>query len=114
MYAPDFNISDIPSKNAISETLQNIASDKKLKQSTYDQNFERLAADIYGLLLARAEKRSIFLVCEKSPATLDKGLHYYSLYYVNATGNICLFWPASEGGGCYLRHEGTEQGPQFA
>ena len=103
MYTDRFTV---PTSDVITATILT-----KLETIATKREFERIAADTDGVLTrfvgevlrlcaaikAGDEKRAktVFLVCEKAPRSLDAGRHYFSMYYVN-DGGVQKFWPAGE------------------
>lgn len=92
---------EIPTVEAISSVISNRADGRKFSKSDTenDPDFSRLAGTIQNLLAAIKAGRSVFFVLQKSPrGGLEKGRHWFDLYFVDKEGRAERFWPWSPAG----------------
>jgi hypothetical protein len=60
-------------------------------------DIKAMGLQLHELNHALLKGRDVFAVCDKYPANLDRGRHYFSVFYVNGKGQAEKIWVADEG-----------------
>lgn len=66
--------------------------EKKLSEMNYPVTIESLADQLVEINDCLFAGRPVFATVEKSPSSLDRGAHYYSLWYIRANYELVHFW----------------------